>query len=107
MRLPWPLIGRSEEMAAIEAAILASDASGIVVYGAAGQAGESLRLLSPGGGAAQIGGELPVAMHGRRRVDSSDEPTRAVWTTTALNRITMRACVIQDGPIIGSIVESE
>jgi DNA-binding CsgD family transcriptional regulator len=30
------LIGRSEEMRAIEAAIMASDASGIVVYGAAG-----------------------------------------------------------------------
>jgi hypothetical protein len=36
VRLPWPLTGRSEEMGAIEAAILASDASGIVVYGAAG-----------------------------------------------------------------------
>ncbi|MGO9033037.1 LuxR C-terminal-related transcriptional regulator [Mycobacterium sp.] len=36
MRLSWPFIGRSEEMQAIEAAILASDASGIVVYGAAG-----------------------------------------------------------------------
>jgi DNA-binding CsgD family transcriptional regulator len=34
--LPWPLIGRSEAMGAIEAAISASDASGIVVYGAAG-----------------------------------------------------------------------
>jgi tetratricopeptide (TPR) repeat protein len=32
----WPLIGRLEETGAIEAAILASDASGIVVYGAAG-----------------------------------------------------------------------
>jgi DNA-binding CsgD family transcriptional regulator len=32
----WPLVGRSEEMRAIEAAILASDASGIVIYGAAG-----------------------------------------------------------------------
>jgi DNA-binding CsgD family transcriptional regulator len=32
----WPLIGRSEEMRAIEAAILAPDASGIVLYGAAG-----------------------------------------------------------------------
>jgi DNA-binding CsgD family transcriptional regulator len=32
----WPLIGRSEEMRAIEAAILAPDVSGIVVYGAAG-----------------------------------------------------------------------
>jgi DNA-binding CsgD family transcriptional regulator len=36
VRLPWPLVGRSEEMGAIEAAVLASDASGIVVYGAAG-----------------------------------------------------------------------
>jgi DNA-binding CsgD family transcriptional regulator len=36
VRLSWPLIGRSEEMAAIEAAISAPDASGIVVYGAAG-----------------------------------------------------------------------
>jgi DNA-binding CsgD family transcriptional regulator len=36
VRLSWPLIGRSEEMRAIEAAISASDASGIVVYGAAG-----------------------------------------------------------------------
>jgi DNA-binding CsgD family transcriptional regulator len=36
VRLSWPLIGRSQEMGAIEAAILASDASGIVVYGAAG-----------------------------------------------------------------------
>jgi DNA-binding CsgD family transcriptional regulator len=34
--LSWPLIGRSEEMRAIEAAVSASDASGIVVYGAAG-----------------------------------------------------------------------
>jgi len=36
VRLSWPLIGRSEETGAIEAAISASDASGIVVYGAAG-----------------------------------------------------------------------
>jgi DNA-binding CsgD family transcriptional regulator len=36
VRLLWPLIGRSEETRAIEAAISASDASGIVVYGAAG-----------------------------------------------------------------------
>src|ERR1700674_132806 len=36
MRVRWPLIGRSEEMRAIEAAILASDVSGVVVYGAAG-----------------------------------------------------------------------
>ena len=36
VRLPRPLTGRSEEMGAIEAAIFASDASGIVVYGAAG-----------------------------------------------------------------------
>jgi DNA-binding CsgD family transcriptional regulator len=36
VRLPWPLIGRSEEMEAIEAAILAPDVCGIVVYGAAG-----------------------------------------------------------------------
>ena len=34
--MSWPLIGRSEETAAIEAAIVASDVSGIVVYGAAG-----------------------------------------------------------------------
>ena len=36
MRLSWPLIGRSQETEAIEAAISASDASGIVVHGAAG-----------------------------------------------------------------------
>ena len=36
MRLSWPLVGRSEEMRAIEAAIVASDVSGIVVCGAAG-----------------------------------------------------------------------
>ncbi len=36
MRLSWPLIGRTEEMRTIEAAILASDVSGIVVCGAAG-----------------------------------------------------------------------
>ncbi|MCV6977026.1 helix-turn-helix transcriptional regulator [Mycobacterium bourgelatii] len=36
MRLSWPLVGRSREMRAIEAAIAASDASGVVVYGAAG-----------------------------------------------------------------------
>jgi ATP-dependent Clp protease ATP-binding subunit ClpA len=36
VRLSWPLIGRSEEMAAIKAAIMAPDASGIVVCGAAG-----------------------------------------------------------------------
>jgi len=33
MRMRWPLIGRSEEMQAIQAAISASDVSGIVVYG--------------------------------------------------------------------------
>jgi ATP-dependent Clp protease ATP-binding subunit ClpA len=36
MRMRWPLIGRTEEMRAIEAAIFASDVSGIVVHGAAG-----------------------------------------------------------------------
>jgi DNA-binding CsgD family transcriptional regulator len=36
MRLSWPLTGRSEEMGAIEAAIVASDVSGIVISGAAG-----------------------------------------------------------------------
>jgi DNA-binding CsgD family transcriptional regulator len=36
MRLSWPLTGRSEEMRAIEAAILASDVSGIVIAGPAG-----------------------------------------------------------------------
>lgn len=36
MHVRWPLIGRSEEMRAIEAAISASDVSGLVVYGAAG-----------------------------------------------------------------------
>jgi DNA-binding CsgD family transcriptional regulator len=36
MRVRWPLIGRSEEMRAIEAAILAPDVSGMVIYGAAG-----------------------------------------------------------------------
>jgi DNA-binding CsgD family transcriptional regulator len=35
-RLSWPLTGRSEEMRAIEAAILSADVSGIVVCGAAG-----------------------------------------------------------------------
>jgi DNA-binding CsgD family transcriptional regulator len=36
VRLAWPLTGRSEEMASIETAIEASDASGLVIYGAAG-----------------------------------------------------------------------
>ncbi|ORW96734.1 helix-turn-helix transcriptional regulator [Mycobacterium sp. IEC1808] len=36
MRLSWPLVGRSEETGAIEAAISASGVSGIVVHGAAG-----------------------------------------------------------------------
>jgi DNA-binding CsgD family transcriptional regulator len=36
MRLSWPLTGRSEEMLAIDAAIWASDVSGIVVFGPAG-----------------------------------------------------------------------
>lgn len=36
MRLSWPLTGRTEETAAIGAALLASDASGILIYGAAG-----------------------------------------------------------------------
>ena len=36
MRLAWPLIGRSNEMEAIEAALSASDVSGIAVCGAAG-----------------------------------------------------------------------
>jgi len=36
VRLSWPLVGRSEEIGAIEAAIRASDVCGIVVYGAAG-----------------------------------------------------------------------
>jgi DNA-binding CsgD family transcriptional regulator len=34
--LSWPLIGRTKEMRTIQAAILASDASGIVVHGPAG-----------------------------------------------------------------------
>jgi DNA-binding CsgD family transcriptional regulator len=36
VRLPWPLIGRSKGLRTIEAAIVASDVSGIVVCGAAG-----------------------------------------------------------------------
>ena len=36
MQMRWPLVGRSEEMRAIQAAISASDVSGMVVYGAAG-----------------------------------------------------------------------
>jgi len=36
VRLSWPLVGRVEEMRAIEAAITASDVCGIVVCGAAG-----------------------------------------------------------------------
>src|ERR1700733_15389569 len=36
MHMRWPLIGRSEERRSIQAAISASDVSGIVVYGAAG-----------------------------------------------------------------------
>jgi len=36
MQMRWPLIGRSEEMGAIQAAVSASDVSGIVIYGAAG-----------------------------------------------------------------------
>src|ERR1700761_7727393 len=36
MQMRWPLVGRSEEMRAIQAAISASDVSGIVIYGAAG-----------------------------------------------------------------------
>ncbi|MDT5204699.1 MAG: hypothetical protein QOD34_1335 [Mycobacterium sp.] len=36
MRVRWPLVGRSEEMRAIKAAISSADVSGIVVYGAAG-----------------------------------------------------------------------
>jgi DNA-binding CsgD family transcriptional regulator len=36
VRLSWPLVGRTEEMRAIEAAISASAASGILVCGAAG-----------------------------------------------------------------------
>src|ERR1700759_69969 len=35
MQMRWPLVGRSEEMRAIQAAISASDVSGIVIYGAA------------------------------------------------------------------------
>ena len=36
MRLSWPLIGRLEEMRAIEAAVFSPGSSGIVIYGAAG-----------------------------------------------------------------------
>ncbi len=36
MRVSWPLVGRSEQVSAIEAAIRAADVSGVVVYGAAG-----------------------------------------------------------------------
>jgi replication-associated recombination protein RarA len=32
----WPLIGRSEELQTIDAAISASDVSGLLIYGAAG-----------------------------------------------------------------------
>jgi DNA-binding CsgD family transcriptional regulator len=36
VRVSWPLIGRSDEIRAVEAAIRAPDVSGIAVYGAAG-----------------------------------------------------------------------
>ncbi|PRC47654.1 helix-turn-helix transcriptional regulator, partial [Mycobacterium sp. ITM-2017-0098] len=36
MRLSWPLIGRSEELRAVEAALSAPNAAGIVVYGEPG-----------------------------------------------------------------------
>ena len=36
VRLSWPLVGRSPEMRAVEAAIVAPDVAGMVVYGAAG-----------------------------------------------------------------------
>lgn len=36
MNLSWPLIGRSQEMQAVEAAIVDPDVSGIVIHGAAG-----------------------------------------------------------------------
>lgn len=36
MRLPWPLTGRPAEMRILEAAIVASDVSGIVIHGASG-----------------------------------------------------------------------
>lgn len=36
MRLSWPLIGRTEQMAAIESSIAAPDSAGVVVAGAAG-----------------------------------------------------------------------
>jgi DNA-binding CsgD family transcriptional regulator len=36
VRLSWPLVGRSEEKLGIEAAIMASDMSGVIVCGAAG-----------------------------------------------------------------------
>ncbi|MBX9982431.1 MAG: AAA family ATPase, partial [Mycobacterium gordonae] len=36
MRLSWPLVGRSEEMRTIKAALTTSGVSGVVVSGAAG-----------------------------------------------------------------------
>ena len=36
MRLTWPLTGREEELAAIDAAMSDPDSSGVVLHGAAG-----------------------------------------------------------------------
>src|ERR1700684_940991 len=61
MRMRWPLIGRSEEMRAIQAAISASDVSGMVVYGAAG-AGEGPIAPEALSAAAAPGGEGRLAV---------------------------------------------
>lgn len=57
VRLTWPLIGRSEEVRAIESAIAASDVSGIVVCGAAGVGKSRIvreALTSVGAGGVEI-----------------------------------------------------
>ena len=59
--MTWPLTGRSEEMGAIEAAISASDVSGIVVRGAAG-VGKSTIAREALSVAASRGGEVRWAV---------------------------------------------
>ena len=61
MQLTWPLTGRSVEMGAIEAAISASDVSGIVVRGAAG-VGKSTIAREALSVAASRGGEVRWAV---------------------------------------------
>jgi DNA-binding CsgD family transcriptional regulator/tetratricopeptide (TPR) repeat protein len=108
VRVRWPFIGRSEEMQAIEAAILASDVSGIVVYGAAG-VGKS-RIAREALSAAEshgCEGRLAVGTSSARAIPLG---VFSAWAQSGVHQIVQRGAAkviltIRDGEPIAAAVQ--